>query len=100
MSNVFQGFVITDFMGIDMITGPAHANYAYLIEQSVGAGVDMVCWLEYMITKKLIKLYFVFVGCGFLLCKFMADHGWKQLQRIHRRVNLRCEEQSHPNETN
>ena len=41
-------------MGIDMITGPAQSNYAYLIEQSVGAGVDMVRWLEYMITKKLL----------------------------------------------
>ncbi|PWA67423.1 glycoside hydrolase family 3 C-terminal domain-containing protein [Artemisia annua] len=37
----YNGFVISDFMGIDMITGQAHANYAYLIEQSVGAGVDM-----------------------------------------------------------
>ena len=59
--------MISDFMGIDMITGPTHASYAYLIEQSVGAGVDMVRWPEYMITKKLIKLYFVLVGCGFLL---------------------------------
>ncbi|PWA56644.1 glycoside hydrolase family 3 C-terminal domain-containing protein [Artemisia annua] len=38
----FRGFVISDFMSIDMITGPAHASYAYLIEQSVGAGVDMI----------------------------------------------------------
>nr|GEU96232.1 glycoside hydrolase family 3 C-terminal domain-containing protein [Tanacetum cinerariifolium] len=36
-----KGFVISDFMGIDMITDPAYANYAYLIEQSVTAGVDM-----------------------------------------------------------
>ncbi|GJV46972.1 glycoside hydrolase family 3 C-terminal domain-containing protein [Tanacetum coccineum] len=38
----FRGFVISDFMDIDMITDPAHANHAYLIEQSVGAGVDMI----------------------------------------------------------
>ncbi|GJW63829.1 glycoside hydrolase family 3 C-terminal domain-containing protein [Tanacetum coccineum] len=38
----FRGFVISDLMGIDMITDPAHANYAYMIEQSVGAGVDMI----------------------------------------------------------
>ncbi|GJV98271.1 glycoside hydrolase family 3 C-terminal domain-containing protein, partial [Tanacetum coccineum] len=36
-----DGFVISDLMGIDMITDPPHANYAYMIEQSVGAGVDM-----------------------------------------------------------
>ncbi|GKE29647.1 beta-glucosidase BoGH3B-like protein, partial [Tanacetum coccineum] len=37
----FRGFVISDLMGIDMITDPAHAKYAYMFEQSVGAGVDM-----------------------------------------------------------
>ncbi|GKA84948.1 glycoside hydrolase family 3 C-terminal domain-containing protein, partial [Tanacetum coccineum] len=38
----FIGFVISDFIGIDMITDPTYANYAYLIEHSVSAGVDMV----------------------------------------------------------
>nr|GEV67408.1 glycoside hydrolase family 3 C-terminal domain-containing protein [Tanacetum cinerariifolium] len=33
---------VPDFMGIDMITDPAYANYAYLTEQSVSAGVDMI----------------------------------------------------------
>ena len=39
---LFQGFVISDFQGIDKITDPVYANYTYSIEQSVGAGIDMV----------------------------------------------------------
>ncbi|PWA52631.1 hypothetical protein CTI12_AA452680 [Artemisia annua] len=41
-SMLFQGFVISDFQGIDKITNPVHANYTYSIEQSVGAGIDMI----------------------------------------------------------
>ena len=40
--DVFQGFVISDFMGIDQLTNPPHANYTLSIELSVTAGIDMV----------------------------------------------------------
>ncbi|XP_062095845.1 uncharacterized protein LOC133801615 isoform X2 [Humulus lupulus] len=38
----FQGFVISDWEGIDRITNPPHANYSYSIEASITAGIDMV----------------------------------------------------------
>lgn len=37
-----QGFVISDYKGIDQITSPIHANYTYSILAGVGAGIDMV----------------------------------------------------------
>ena len=37
-----QGFVISDWEGIDRITSPPHANYSYSIEAGIGAGIDMV----------------------------------------------------------
>lgn len=40
--DVFQGFVISDWQGIDRITSPPHANYSYSVEAGVGAGIDMV----------------------------------------------------------
>lgn len=39
-----QGFVITDYAGIDQITTPSHANYTYSIVAGINAGIDMVCW--------------------------------------------------------
>lgn len=38
----FKGFVISDWQGIDRITDPPHANYAYSVQASVNAGVDMI----------------------------------------------------------
>ncbi|KAJ0704626.1 putative glucan 1,3-beta-glucosidase [Helianthus annuus] len=38
----FRGFVISDFQGIDKMTDPPHANYTWSIQESVGAGIDMV----------------------------------------------------------
>lgn len=40
--NVFQGFVISDWQGIDRITTPPHQNYTYSVEISINAGIDMV----------------------------------------------------------
>ncbi|XP_073054633.1 uncharacterized protein [Primulina eburnea] len=40
--NIFQGFVISDWQGIDRITNPPHANYSYSIQAGVLAGIDMV----------------------------------------------------------
>jgi len=41
-SSILQGFVISDWQGIDRITSPPHANYSYSVEAGVGAGIDMV----------------------------------------------------------
>jgi beta-glucosidase-like glycosyl hydrolase len=37
-----QGFVITDYQGIDQITSPPHLNYSYSVQAGIGAGIDMV----------------------------------------------------------
>lgn len=42
-----QGFVISDWEGIDRITTPPHANYSYSVEAGVGAGIDMVSIIFY-----------------------------------------------------
>lgn len=39
---LFQGFVISDWQGIDSITSPPHANYTYSIIAGITAGIDMV----------------------------------------------------------
>ncbi|KAK3003885.1 hypothetical protein RJ639_019717, partial [Escallonia herrerae] len=41
-SGQFQGFVISDWEGIDRITSPPHSNYTYSVQASVLAGIDMV----------------------------------------------------------
>ncbi|XP_074370767.1 uncharacterized protein LOC141711937 [Apium graveolens] len=38
----FRGFVISDWLGIDRMTTPAHANYTWSIETGVNAGIDMI----------------------------------------------------------
>lgn len=38
----WQGFVISDWQGIDRITTPEHANYSYSVLAGVNAGIDMV----------------------------------------------------------
>jgi beta-glucosidase len=40
--HLFQGFVISDWEGIDRITSPPHANYSYSIQAGIHAGIDMV----------------------------------------------------------
>ncbi|CAK8575152.1 unnamed protein product [Lathyrus sativus] len=54
----FQGFVISDWEGIDRITSPPHANYTYSIEASINAGIDMVMtsdnYTEYLDGLKLL----------------------------------------------
>lgn len=39
----FQGFVISDWQGIDRITSPPHSNYTYSVQAGIQAGIDMVC---------------------------------------------------------
>lgn len=41
-SGSFQGFVISDWQGIDRITSPPGANYTYSVLSSINAGLDMV----------------------------------------------------------
>ncbi|CAA0841451.1 Glycosyl hydrolase family protein [Striga hermonthica] len=38
----FEGFVISDWEGIDRITSPPHSNYTYSILAGINAGIDMV----------------------------------------------------------
>ncbi|KAL1090965.1 hypothetical protein V6Z11_D07G125500 [Gossypium hirsutum] len=38
----FRGFVISNWLGIDKITSPPHANYSYSVEARVGAGINMI----------------------------------------------------------
>lgn len=38
----FQGFVISDWEGVDKITYPPHANYSDSLLKAISAGIDMV----------------------------------------------------------
>nr|GME04145.1 lysosomal beta glucosidase-like [Ipomoea batatas] len=38
----FRGFVISNWLGIDKITDPEHANYTYSVLKGIQAGIDMV----------------------------------------------------------
>lgn len=38
----FKGFIISDYMGIDLITDPPGANYTYSVYAGIHAGLDMV----------------------------------------------------------
>jgi len=38
----FQGFVISDYQGLDFITTPEHADYLLSIKLGILAGIDMV----------------------------------------------------------
>jgi beta-glucosidase len=39
---LFQGFVVSDWEGIDRLCEPRGSDYRYCIAQSVNAGMDMV----------------------------------------------------------
>ncbi|KAI4305796.1 hypothetical protein L6164_029139 [Bauhinia variegata] len=38
----FEGFVLSDWLGIDKITSPMHANYSYSVQAGISAGIDMI----------------------------------------------------------
>ncbi|XP_018476933.1 uncharacterized protein LOC108848026 isoform X2 [Raphanus sativus] len=38
----FKGIVISDFLGVDWITTPLHANYSHSVNSAVTAGIDMI----------------------------------------------------------
>ncbi|XP_073054838.1 uncharacterized protein [Primulina eburnea] len=39
---IYQGFVISDWQGVDKLTFPIHANYSDSLLKAVNAGIDMV----------------------------------------------------------
>jgi beta-glucosidase-like glycosyl hydrolase len=43
---LLQGFVISDWEGIDRITTPAGSDYSYSVKASILAGLDMVSQTE------------------------------------------------------
>lgn len=74
---MFQGFVISDWMGIDKITTPTGgANYSYSVQASVNAGIDMVS--QHLVLCSLISsmgreggdicFSLVFLKCLYLFC--------------------------------
>ncbi|RID68829.1 hypothetical protein BRARA_C00966 [Brassica rapa] len=38
----FKGIVISDFLGVDWITTPIHANYSHSVYAAITAGIDMI----------------------------------------------------------
>lgn len=46
-----QGFVISDWQGLDKITTPPHSNYTYSVLAGIQAGIDMVCKISYFFLK-------------------------------------------------
>lgn len=38
----FKGFIISDYMGIDLITDPPDSNYTFSVYAGIHAGLDMV----------------------------------------------------------
>nr|VDC87067.1 unnamed protein product [Brassica oleracea] len=38
----FKGIVISDFLGVDQITTPIHANYSHSVYAAITAGIDMI----------------------------------------------------------
>lgn len=42
-----QGFVISDWEGLDRITSTPHSNYTYSVQAAILAGIDMVGGLSF-----------------------------------------------------
>ena len=38
----FQGFILSNWEGIDKITSPLHSHYTYRVLASINVGIDMV----------------------------------------------------------
>ena len=59
-----QGFVVSDWEGIDRLSEPLGSDYRYCIAQSVNAGIDMVlviifhmkCILQLPVVFHLLRL--------------------------------------------
>lgn len=55
LAYIFQGFVMSNWRGIDKITSPPHSNYSYSVQAGVSAGIDMV----HIIDHELDHMYIV-----------------------------------------
>lgn len=89
---ICQGFVISDWQGIDKITTPPDSNYSYSVQASIEAGIDMVSLYF------LLKLHVRFRGVEFLhgyttQCflswVFITGNGPIQIHGIHSRSYTR-----------
>lgn len=47
-----QGIVISDFLGVDQITTPIHANYSHSVYAAITAGIDMVSLKDFTAVLK------------------------------------------------
>lgn len=82
----FQGFVISDWQGVDKITYPPHSDYPNSVLAAIQAGIDMVScsnlrpryvngnfvrvvWFTFMILKLYVGLF--------------LGHGSVQSHRVH-----------------
>ncbi|KAI3993452.1 hypothetical protein MKX01_002465 [Papaver californicum] len=47
------GFVISDWMGLDKLTAPEHANYTHFVKAGINTGIDMLmqCKIRYSIAN-------------------------------------------------
>ena len=52
-----QGFVISDWEGLDRITTPPHSNYSYSVQAAIEAGIDCIMVSEKRILKPAKFLY-------------------------------------------
>ena len=77
-SGVFQGFVISNWEGIDRIASPPHANYSYSVEAGVGAGIDMVSEKQLISKFNMINLL-LFLLTGILKSLFCSSLTWFQM---------------------
>ena len=76
-----QGFVISDWQGVDKISSPPHSNYTASVRAAIQAGIDMV----------LVFPNFTDTLCILIIKNFfnslsennIAGHGPFQLQRVH-----------------
>lgn len=80
----YQGFVISDWQGIDRITNPPHSNYTYSVLESVQAGIDMVLYLSFCREKfshfNSINFNFISYVPFFL---YVTGYATVQLHRVH-----------------
>lgn len=69
-----QGFVISDWQGIDRITSPPHSNYTYSVLAGVQAGIDMVQYLSFAEKSVLLSTIVglrltTSIKCNLILCE-------------------------------
>lgn len=48
--------MITDYEGIDQITSPPGVNYSYSVEAGIGAGIDMVWSVNFVLLIYMLRI--------------------------------------------